>query len=230
VGRFSSSFFHPQSQIGYGKIMSDTWSVYDEALRNVAENNHEIVYRFQYKKLENKEGIQWWRKRDLVTSEESEKFGFRDASKNPCIKFRKSNELIWADTLTLLTPDEIPSSYDLNLKLVVDKKHELVRRYQFKMLERGADGLQWWNKRDLVTSHDLRIAEKDPIKAFSNTNYLIWADTLIRPTPAELNGDDDDDDAPSGAAAGVGSKRQINRDFSLQQRHAILNEVVFGNH
>lgn len=219
--------------------MSDAWSVYDDAVRNVAENKHEIVYRFQFKKLENKDDIQWWTKRDLVTGEDSKKFGYKaDASKNPYIQFRPSNKLIWADTKQFLTPDEVPSNYDLNLKLVADKKHELVRRYQFvkfKMLERE-DDVQWWNKRDLMTKKDSRIAEKDPIKAFWAINHLIWADTLTRPTQAELEGYDDNDavgyapDASRGAAAGVGSKRQINRDYSLQQRHAILNEVVFGNH
>jgi hypothetical protein len=57
VGRFVSSFYHPQSQIGYGKIMLN-WAVYDEASKNVADKNHEIVYQFQFKKLKNKDGKQ----------------------------------------------------------------------------------------------------------------------------------------------------------------------------
>ncbi len=193
--------------------MSDAWSLYDEAVRNVSENKHEIVYRFQFKKMENKDGIQWWTKRDLETGKDSKKFGYKDASKNPYIQFRTSNELIWADTKELLNPDEVPSNYDLNLKLVADKKHELVRRYQFKMLER-VDDLLWWNKRDLVTKTDSRIAEKDPIKAFWATNYLIWADTLTRPTSEELDTYDDNDDTVGYALSlSRWRKRKTKQDF-----------------
>jgi hypothetical protein len=215
--------------------MSNNWAVYDEALQNVADKNHEIVYRFQFKKLEQKDGQQWWNRRDLVTGQD-QKFAYKDASKNPRFIFRSSNKLIWADSLDLLTPSEIPSSYDLNLKLVEDRKHELVYRYQFKMLEQGADGLQWWNMRDLMKTNggDQRIAEKDPTTSYRNRNHLIWADTLLRPTQEELANDDDENPAdvpaPASGSTSGGVKRQINRDYSVKQKHAILNEVVFGNH
>jgi hypothetical protein len=80
---------------------------------------------------------------------------------------------------------------------------------------------------------DQRIAESNPNVSFRNRNHLIWADTLCRPTEEELKIDDDEDthSKPSSArTAGDSAKKHINREYTLQQQHAILNEVVFGNH
>jgi hypothetical protein len=125
----------------------------------------------------------------------------------------------------------MPTVYESSLKAVADREHSLVYQFQFKKLER-ANSMQWWNVRDLKTGKDIKIHDsgrtyadlRDPTK-----NKLIWADTLLEQTEAELFGDAPAP-APAFAPAPIVRAKRINREFNLSQQQAILTEVVFGSH
>lgn len=134
----------------------------------------------------------------------------------------------------------MPTVYDSSLKAVEDKEHSMVYQYQFKKLE-VSGGQQWWNVRNLKTGVDQKIAGNGRVYSelrCPSKNKLIWADTLQEQSQAEILGDGQAPHAPAAAPAAPASAviapappvRKINREFKLNQRVAILNEVLFGTH
>ena len=153
---------------------------------------------------------------------------------------RIQNAILHEVATEINSKHNMPTAYDSSLKAVQDKEHSLVYQYQFKKLE-VAGGQQWWNVRDLKTGVDQKISGQG--RTYSDLrcpskNKLIWADTLKEQSQAEILGDGQAPQssaaapaAPASAApAPAPSGRKINRDFKLNQRVAILNEVLFGTH
>lgn len=84
-------------------------SGYDLALQMVEDGVHDLVYRYQFKKLEFDvdANVQWWMQRDLTTGEEK-----RIADADPLHSYRLTNHFIWADTRIRPTQAEMSTFGD----------------------------------------------------------------------------------------------------------------------